>query len=67
MARYFRAAGIPVYGVSGIFFDIYDVRAHGKDERILSAGVLRGRRVHATLDERPRHRALTESRLLTWE
>ncbi len=29
-----RKAGVPVYGVSGIFFDINDVRAHGKDERI---------------------------------
>jgi acetylornithine deacetylase/succinyl-diaminopimelate desuccinylase-like protein len=24
-----------VYGVSGVFFDIDDVRAHGKDERVL--------------------------------
>ncbi len=29
-----RRAGIPVYGTSGMFFDIDDVRAHGKDERI---------------------------------
>jgi acetylornithine deacetylase/succinyl-diaminopimelate desuccinylase-like protein len=29
-----RNAGIPTYGVSGIFGDITDVRAHGKDERI---------------------------------
>jgi acetylornithine deacetylase/succinyl-diaminopimelate desuccinylase-like protein len=29
-----RKAGVPVYGVSGIFYDIGDVRAHGKDERI---------------------------------
>ncbi len=29
-----RRAGIPVYGVSGIFADIDDVRAHGRDERI---------------------------------
>lgn len=29
-----RAAGIPVYGVSGMFGDVNDVRAHGKDERI---------------------------------
>ena len=29
-----RQAGIPVYGVSGIFADIDDVRAHGRDERI---------------------------------
>ena len=30
-----RKAGVPVYGISGIFYDINDVRAHGKDERIL--------------------------------
>lgn len=29
-----RKAGVPVYGVSGMFYDINDVRAHGKDERI---------------------------------
>ena len=29
-----RNAGIPVYGVSGLFDDIDDVRAHGKDERM---------------------------------
>jgi acetylornithine deacetylase/succinyl-diaminopimelate desuccinylase-like protein len=32
---YLRNAGIPVYGLSGIFIGIDDVRAHGKDERIL--------------------------------
>jgi acetylornithine deacetylase/succinyl-diaminopimelate desuccinylase-like protein len=32
--KYLRQAGIPVYGVSGIFADIDDVRAHGRDERI---------------------------------
>jgi acetylornithine deacetylase/succinyl-diaminopimelate desuccinylase-like protein len=32
---YFRQVGIPVYGVSGIFNDIEDNRAHGRDERIL--------------------------------
>jgi acetylornithine deacetylase/succinyl-diaminopimelate desuccinylase-like protein len=31
---YLRNAGIPTYGVSGIFSDVGDVRAHGKDERI---------------------------------
>lgn len=30
----FRRAGIPTYGVSGVFLDIGDVRAHGRDERI---------------------------------
>ncbi len=32
--KYLRQAGIPVYGVSGIFSDINDIRIHGKDERI---------------------------------
>jgi acetylornithine deacetylase/succinyl-diaminopimelate desuccinylase-like protein len=31
---YFRQAGIPMYGVSGIFLDVDDVRAHAPDERI---------------------------------
>jgi acetylornithine deacetylase/succinyl-diaminopimelate desuccinylase-like protein len=31
---YLRRAGIPMYGASGIFSDIDDVRAHGKDERL---------------------------------
>jgi acetylornithine deacetylase/succinyl-diaminopimelate desuccinylase-like protein len=30
---YLRAAGIPVYGVDGIFEDVDDVRSHGRDER----------------------------------
>jgi acetylornithine deacetylase/succinyl-diaminopimelate desuccinylase-like protein len=33
-SRFFRAAGIPAYGVSGIFHDMNDIRAHGRDERI---------------------------------
>jgi acetylornithine deacetylase/succinyl-diaminopimelate desuccinylase-like protein len=31
---YLRNAGIPTYGVSGIFEDVNDTRAHGKDERL---------------------------------
>ncbi len=31
---YFRQAGIPMYGISGLFTDIDDIRTHGKDERI---------------------------------
>jgi acetylornithine deacetylase/succinyl-diaminopimelate desuccinylase-like protein len=31
---HFRRAGIPVYGLSGIFFDMNDNRSHGKDERV---------------------------------
>jgi acetylornithine deacetylase/succinyl-diaminopimelate desuccinylase-like protein len=34
---YLRQAGIPVYGVSGVFGDADDVRAHGQDERIAAA------------------------------
>jgi acetylornithine deacetylase/succinyl-diaminopimelate desuccinylase-like protein len=32
--RLLRRAGIPVYGVSGMFTDADDVRAHGRDERL---------------------------------
>lgn len=32
--RYLRAGGIPTYGVSGLFLEPSDVRAHGKDERL---------------------------------
>ena len=32
---YLRAAGIPTYGVSGVFIDMDDNRSHGRDERIL--------------------------------
>jgi acetylornithine deacetylase/succinyl-diaminopimelate desuccinylase-like protein len=32
---FLRAAGIPTYGVSGIFLDMDDIRAHGRDERIM--------------------------------
>jgi len=31
---YLRNAGIPTYGVSGIFADVDDIRAHGQDERV---------------------------------
>jgi acetylornithine deacetylase/succinyl-diaminopimelate desuccinylase-like protein len=32
--KYLRDAGIPVYGVAGVFLDVDDNRMHGKDERI---------------------------------
>ena len=32
--KYIRIAGIPAYGVPGVFTDVDDDRAHGKDERI---------------------------------
>ena len=31
---YLRGGGIPTYGISGVFVDVDDNRAHGKDERI---------------------------------
>jgi acetylornithine deacetylase/succinyl-diaminopimelate desuccinylase-like protein len=31
---YFRRAGIPVYGLTGIFFDMSDNHTHGKDKRM---------------------------------
>jgi acetylornithine deacetylase/succinyl-diaminopimelate desuccinylase-like protein len=37
-----RSAGIPVYGISGIFFDVDDVRSHGHDERIAVAAFEQG-------------------------
>jgi acetylornithine deacetylase/succinyl-diaminopimelate desuccinylase-like protein len=33
--RFLRASGIPTYGVSGLFGDPTDNRAHGRDERML--------------------------------
>ena len=34
-SRFFRALGIPAYGVSGLFMDpATDARAHGRDERM---------------------------------
>jgi acetylornithine deacetylase/succinyl-diaminopimelate desuccinylase-like protein len=32
--RWLRRAGIPVYGISGMFANVDDIRAHGKDERV---------------------------------
>ncbi|MDZ7770416.1 MAG: M20/M25/M40 family metallo-hydrolase [Woeseiaceae bacterium] len=39
---FLRNAGIPVYGVSGLFSDIDDNRAHGRDERILIESYFEG-------------------------
>jgi acetylornithine deacetylase/succinyl-diaminopimelate desuccinylase-like protein len=33
-SKYLREGGIPAYGVTGMFADIDDVRAHGRDERM---------------------------------
>ena len=32
--KYLREAGIPTYGIQGIFFDRDDLRFHGRDERV---------------------------------
>jgi acetylornithine deacetylase/succinyl-diaminopimelate desuccinylase-like protein len=40
--RFLRNAGIPTYGHSGLASDIFDVRAHGKDERVQVEAFLRG-------------------------
>jgi len=32
--KFLRIAGMPVYGISCMFFDMEDNRAHGKDERV---------------------------------
>jgi len=39
---YLRNAGIPTYGHSGLAGDINDVRAHGKDERVLVKSFFEG-------------------------
>lgn len=39
---FLRNAGIPVYGVSGLFGEIGDNRAHGQDERILVRSFFEG-------------------------
>ena len=43
---YLRNAGVPVYGFSGLFIANDDVRAHGKDERILVTVVRRCAGLH---------------------
>jgi len=39
---YFRNAGIPTYGLTGIAIDVDDVRAHGRDERVSVVAFERG-------------------------
>jgi acetylornithine deacetylase/succinyl-diaminopimelate desuccinylase-like protein len=40
--RMLRVAGIPTYGIQGIFIDRDDIRAHGRDERILALSFYEG-------------------------
>ncbi len=41
-ARFLRAAGIPSYGVSGLFIEQGDGRAHGRDERLRASDFYAG-------------------------
>ena len=41
-SHFFRMRGVPAYGVSGLFGDIDDVRAHGRDERMLVSSFYEG-------------------------
>jgi acetylornithine deacetylase/succinyl-diaminopimelate desuccinylase-like protein len=40
--RFLRNAGIPTYGHGGLVSDIFDVRAHGKDERVSVQAMFEG-------------------------
>jgi acetylornithine deacetylase/succinyl-diaminopimelate desuccinylase-like protein len=40
--RHLRAAGIPCYGLTGLYVDIDDIRAHGRDERLLVRSFIEG-------------------------
>jgi len=40
--RFLRNIGIPTFGHSGLASDIYDVRAHGKDERVSVQAMFEG-------------------------
>ncbi len=42
-SRFLRNLGMPVYGVSGLFVDPADYRAHGLNERILAKQLYEGR------------------------
>ncbi|HUR93015.1 MAG TPA: M20/M25/M40 family metallo-hydrolase [Gemmatimonadales bacterium] len=57
---FFRNAGIPVYGVSGVALEADDIRAHGQDERIRVEAFYRGleftRRLVQTLASEPHRR-----------
>jgi acetylornithine deacetylase/succinyl-diaminopimelate desuccinylase-like protein len=56
-SRFLRSAGIPAYGTSGMFGDIDDIRAHGRDERMLVQSLYEGQeylyRLVKVLSSRP--------------
>jgi acetylornithine deacetylase/succinyl-diaminopimelate desuccinylase-like protein len=41
-SKFLRAAGIAAYGTSGMFGDVDDIRAHGRDERLLVRSLYEG-------------------------
>jgi len=41
-SRFLRTAGIAAYGTSGMFGDVDDIRAHGRDERLLVRSLYEG-------------------------
>jgi len=56
-SRYLRTAGIPAYGTSGMFGDVDDIRAHGRDERMRVQSLYEGQeylyRLVKALSSRP--------------
>ncbi len=48
-SHFFRLRGVPAYGVSGIFGELDDNRAHGRDERILVRSFYEGLEFHGRL------------------
>ena len=51
-AIYLRNAGIPVYGVSGTFYDILENTAHGLNERVLVSSFFEGQEFMYDLTKR---------------
>jgi acetylornithine deacetylase/succinyl-diaminopimelate desuccinylase-like protein len=41
-SKYLRSAGIAAYGTSGMFGEVDDIRAHGRDERLLVRSLYEG-------------------------
>jgi acetylornithine deacetylase/succinyl-diaminopimelate desuccinylase-like protein len=56
-SRFLRTAGIHAYGTSGMFGDVDDIRAHGRDERMLVRSLYEGQeylyRLAKRLSSRP--------------
>ena len=50
--RFLRASDIPTYGVSGLFGDPADSRAHGRDQRMLVKSLYDGQGFHSRVVHR---------------